>query len=124
VTGTSPGTFAQAVISSHSAAAGSIATVDGNTRSFYVTANPSTVTAVLSNATGKFNWCVYGSDYPPNAKDNASGGYDLKGSPPFIINNTIEWNATTYSGSEITALTDATGYPGVWCGKNGVAAGV
>ncbi|MDR0694609.1 MAG: hypothetical protein LBF81_04835, partial [Prevotellaceae bacterium] len=82
------------------------------------------VTATLDNAAGKFNWCVYGSDFPPNAKDNSSGGYDLKGSPPFIINGTIEWTANTYSGSEITALTDATGCPGVWCGKNGEAAGV
>ncbi|MDR2359647.1 MAG: hypothetical protein LBD87_07630, partial [Prevotellaceae bacterium] len=90
----------------------------------YVTTNPSTITAVLDNATGKFNWCVYGSDFPPNAKNNSSGGYDLRGSPPFIINNTIEWKASTYSGSEITALTDATGCPGVWCGKNGEAAGV
>ncbi|MDR2359484.1 MAG: hypothetical protein LBD87_06790 [Prevotellaceae bacterium] len=124
VAGTSPGTFAKAVISSPSATAGSIATVSGNTRGFYVTANPSTVTATLDNAAGKFNWCVYGSDFPPNAKDNASGGYDLKGSPPFIINNTIEWNATTYSGSVITALTDATGCPGVWCGRNGEAPGL
>ncbi|MDR2358988.1 MAG: hypothetical protein LBD87_04200, partial [Prevotellaceae bacterium] len=90
----------------------------------YVTANPSTVTATLDNATGKFNWCVYGSDFPPNARDNSSGGYDLKGSPPFIINNTIEWTASTYSGGVITALTDATGCPGVWCGRNGEAAGL
>jgi hypothetical protein len=124
VTGTSPGTFAKAVISSPSAIAGSIDAATLNGRGFYVTANPSTVTAVLDNATGKFNWCVYGSDFPPNAKDNSSGGYDLKGSPPFVINNTIEWNASTYSGSEITALTDATGCPGVWCGKNGEAAGL
>jgi hypothetical protein len=79
---------------------------------------------VLDNATGEFNWCVYGSDFPPNAKDNSSGGYDLKGSPPFIINGTIEWTANTYSGAEITALTDATGCPGVWCGRDGEAAGL
>jgi hypothetical protein len=124
VTGTSPGTFAKAVISSPSATDGNIATVDGNTRGFYVTTNPSTVTAVLDNATGKFNRCVYGSDFPPNAKDNGSGGYDLRGSPPFIINNTIEWHAETYTGSEITALTDATGSPGVWCGRHGESAGL
>ncbi|MDR2358485.1 MAG: hypothetical protein LBD87_01620, partial [Prevotellaceae bacterium] len=124
VTGTSPGTFAKAVISSPSAIAGSIDPATLNGRGFYVTTSPSTVTVVLDNATGKFNWCVYGSDFPPNAKDNSSGGYDLRGSPPFIINNTIEWNSSTYSGSEITALTDATGCPGVWCGKNGEAAGL
>jgi hypothetical protein len=126
VTGTSPGTFAKAVISSPSPA-GSIATVSGNTRGFYVTANPSTVTATLDNATGKFNWCAYGSDFPPNARDNSSGGYDLKGSPPFIITTstgTTEVKDPNYSGGVITALTDATGYPGVWCGKNGEAPGL
>ena len=127
VTGTSPGTFAQAIISSPSAIAGSIATVSGNTRGFYVTTNPSTVTAMLSNATGQFNWCAYGSDYPPNAIDNSSGDYALRGSPPFIIttsSGTTEVNATTFSGGTITALTDATGYPGALCGKNGETAGL
>jgi hypothetical protein len=124
VSGTSPGTFAKAELSSPSAITGGISTVPGNTRGFYVTTSPSTVTATLDNATGKFNWCAYGSDFPPNAKDNPSGGYDLKGSPPFIINGSIEWSDKTYSGTEITALTDATGCPGVWCGKNGEAAGV
>ncbi|MDR0694204.1 MAG: hypothetical protein LBF81_02760 [Prevotellaceae bacterium] len=122
VAGTSPGTFAKAVISSPSVTAGSIA--EFNQRGFYVNANPTTVTATLDNATGTFNWCVYGSDFPPNAKDNGSGGYDLRGSPPFIINGTIEWTANTYSGSEITALTDATGCPGVWCGRDDEAAGL
>jgi hypothetical protein len=124
VAGTTAGTFAKAVISNPSTITGSIVTVTGNTRGFYVTSNPSTVTATLSNATGKFNWYAYGSDYPPNAVDNAGGGYDLRGTPPVIINGTIEMNATTYSGSEITALTDATGCPGALCGKNGEAPGL
>ena len=127
VAGTSPGTFAKAGISGATATAGSIATVSGNTRGFYVTTNPSTVTATLSNATGQFNWCAYGSDYPPNAIDNSSGGYALRGSPPFIITTsagTTEVNATNYSGGTITALTDATGCPGALCGKNGEAAGL
>ncbi|MDR3133699.1 MAG: hypothetical protein LBU42_06710 [Prevotellaceae bacterium] len=124
VTGTSPGTFAKAVISGATATAGSILTVTGNTRGFYVTTNPSTVTATLSNATGKFNWCAYGSDYPPNAKNNTGGGYDMRGTPPFIINGSINWSSYTYSGGEITALNDATGYPGVLCGKNGESAGL
>ncbi|MDR0695133.1 MAG: hypothetical protein LBF81_07540 [Prevotellaceae bacterium] len=122
VSGTSPGTFAKAELSSPSVTAGSIA--EFNQRGFYVNANPTTVTAVLDNATGEFNWCAYGSDFPPNAKDNSSGGYDLKGSPPFIINGTIEWTANTYSGTEITALTDATGCPGVWCGRDGETVGL
>ena len=127
VTGTSPGAFAKAVISGAAATAGSILTVSGNTRGFYVTTNPSTVTAVLGNATGQFNWCAYGSDFPPNAIDNSSGGYALRGSPPFIIttsSGTTEVNTTTYSGGTITALTDATGCPGTLCGMNGESSGL
>ena len=127
VAGTSPGTFAKAEINAAAVAAGNITTVSGNTRGFYVTTNPSTVTATLSNATGQFNWCAYGSDFPPNAKDNSSGGYDLKGSLPFIVTTsagTTEVNTTTYSGGTITALTDATGCPGVLCGKNGESSGL
>ncbi|MDR3132859.1 MAG: hypothetical protein LBU42_02410 [Prevotellaceae bacterium] len=127
VAGTSPGTFAKAVISGATATAGSIDPASLNGRGFYVTANPSTVTATLSNATGQFNWCAYGSDFPPNAKANSSGGYDLKGTPPFMITTTTgseAVNAYTYSGGTITALTDATGCPGVLCGKDGDAAGM
>ncbi|MDR3134409.1 MAG: hypothetical protein LBU42_10405 [Prevotellaceae bacterium] len=127
VAGTSPGTFAKAVISGATATAGSIDPVSLNGRGFYVTANPSTVTATLSNATGKFNWCAYASDFPPNAKDKTGGGYDLKGTPPFIITTSIGTetvNVYTYSGGTITALTDATGCPGVLCGKNGEAPGL
>jgi P pilus assembly chaperone PapD len=92
VTGTSPGTFAQAIIGNPSATAGSITTVAGNTRGFYVTTNPSTVTATLSNATGQFNWCAYGSDYPPNVLANTNGSYTLAGTPPFTL---IASNGTT-----------------------------
>jgi hypothetical protein len=123
VSGTSPGAFTKAELSNPSSMTGGISTVPGNTRGFYVTTSPSTVTATLSNATGNFNWCAYGSDYPPNAIET-SGTYTLKGSPPFIINGTMEWSATTYSGGAITALTDATGCPGVLCGKDGEAAGL
>ncbi|MDR3134277.1 MAG: hypothetical protein LBU42_09730 [Prevotellaceae bacterium] len=124
---TAPGTFAKAVISGATATAGSIDPASLNGRGFYVTTNPSTVTASLSNATGKFNWCAYGSDYPPNAKYDGSGGYTLRGTPPFIVttsSGTTEVNATTYSGGEITALTDATGCPGARCGKNGESSGL
>ncbi|MDR0582063.1 MAG: hypothetical protein LBG31_03765, partial [Prevotellaceae bacterium] len=99
VSGTSPGTFAQAIISNPSATAGSITTVSGNTRGFYVMTNPSTVTAVLSNATGQFNWCAYGSDYPPNATMN-NGIYALKGSSPFVVNNTtLGAGVNSFSGA-------------------------
>ena len=127
VTGTTAGAFAKAEISGATATAGNIDAATLNGRGFYVTANPSTVTATLSNASGNFNWCAYGSDYPPNAVDNSSGGYALKGSPPFIITTsagTTEVNATTFSGGTITALTDATGCPGVLCGKNNESSGL
>jgi hypothetical protein len=113
VTGSTASTFQQAVISAASAITGSIATVSGNQRGFYVTTNPSTVTATLSNASGKFNWCAYGSDYPPNATSYNAGTYTLKGTPPFVItgNGTIQ-NVNKYVGTVINSLTDATGYPG------------
>jgi hypothetical protein len=126
VVGASPSTFAKAVISAASATSGSIDAASLNGRGFYVTTNPSTVTATLNNATGKFNWCAYGSDYPPNAIET-SGTYTLKGSPPFIITTsggTVAVSTKTYSGGTITAITDATGCPGVLCGKNGELTGL
>jgi uncharacterized protein (TIGR02145 family) len=123
ITGTSPGTFEKAVISGATATAGSITTVDGNTRGFYVTTNPSTVTATLSNAASKFNWCAYGSDAPPNVTA-ANGTYTLYGTPPFILTAaggtaTQTVDATTIETSAVTVtpvtLTDQTGCPGVFC---------
>jgi hypothetical protein len=113
ITGTTAGTFAKAVISGAAATAGSIDAATLNGRGFYVTTNPSTVTATLSNATGHFNWCAYGSDYPPNATMN-NGTYALKGSLPFVVNNTtLGAGVNSFSGACITALTDATGCPGI-----------
>ncbi|MDR0582379.1 MAG: hypothetical protein LBG31_05395 [Prevotellaceae bacterium] len=118
VTGTTPGTFAKAVISEAAADDGSMDAASLNGRGFYVTTNPSTVTATLDNAPAdKFNWCVYGSDRPPYA-EGTSGGYILHGSPDFIIqtdplntSSTVSRTATTYDKC-IYGLTDATGYPG------------
>jgi hypothetical protein len=124
VTGTSPGTFAKAVISEPTGSGVVAGTLNG--RGFYVNVPGATVTATLSNADGKFNWCAYGSDFPPNAIET-SGTYTLKGSPPVIITTaygTAEVSARTYTGGTITALTDATGCPGVLCGKNGESAGL
>jgi hypothetical protein len=124
VAGTSPGTFAKANISAATGSGFVAGTLNG--RGFFVNANGATVTATLSNATGQFNWCAYGSDFPPNAVDNGSS-YTLKGSPPFIVttdSGTFQVSTKTYSGSTITALTDATGCPGVLCGKNGQSAGL
>jgi hypothetical protein len=89
-----------------------------NGRGFFIeyaaTNAGTTVTATLSNASGKFNWCVYGSDYPPNATV-ANGTYTLKGTSPFIVNGTMTLGAgaITYSGGCITSLTDQTGCPGI-----------
>ncbi|MDR1681087.1 MAG: hypothetical protein LBS12_04795, partial [Prevotellaceae bacterium] len=61
----------------------------------------------------RFNACVYASDWPPNATLNAGGGYTLKGTTPFIINNTITENTHTFApGTCVTDITDATGCPG------------
>jgi uncharacterized protein (TIGR02145 family) len=124
ITGTSPGTFEKAKISEATATAGSITTVSGNTRGFYVTASPSTVTATLDYAPAdKFNWCVYGSDAPPNVTA-ANGTYTLYGTPPFTLiaangtaTQTVEATAIATSAVTITpvTLTDQTGCPGVFC---------
>jgi hypothetical protein len=124
VVGASPSTFAKAVISEATGSGVVAGTL--NERGFYVNTNGATVTATLSNASGKFNWCAYGSDFPPNAIET-SWIYTLKGSPPFIITTaagTYQVNTKTFSGGTITALTDATGCPGVLCGKNDESAGI
>ena len=123
VAGTSPGTFAKAVISEATATAGSIDAATLNGRGFYVTTNPSTVTATLNNATGQFNWCAYGSDFPPNIGDYNNGIYTLRGTPPFTLKDA---NGTTQTvpGTTIpesaltitpTIMTDETGCPGYFC---------
>jgi hypothetical protein len=104
------GSYAPAVISEITPSGTDQSSLNG--RGFFVTANNTTVTATLSNADGKFNWCAYGSDYPPNAT-MANGTYTLKGTPPFKINNTITVNEKIFTGTCITSLTDATGYPGI-----------
>ena len=123
VAGTSPGTFAKAVISGATATAGSIDAATLNGRGFYVTTSPSTVTATLSNATGKFNWCVYGSDAPPKVTAE-NGTYTLYGTSPFTLiaaggTATQTVAATSIATSAITitpvTLTDQTGCPGIFC---------
>jgi hypothetical protein len=89
---------------------------NSTTRGFFITYagtnSGTTVTATLSNATGKFNWCAHGSDYPPAAVINAAGGYTLKGTPPFTINGTMTVNPKTLgAGTCITSIIDLTGNP-------------
>ncbi|MDR3134438.1 MAG: hypothetical protein LBU42_10555 [Prevotellaceae bacterium] len=126
IAGTSPGTFEKAVISAASVTSGTYS--DFNGRGFFITANGTTVTATLSNASGKFNWCAYGSDYPPNVLANTNSSYTLAGTPPVkliasdgatsltVPGTTIATSALTFTPATIT---DATGYPGLWCPYTG-----
>jgi hypothetical protein len=112
VEGDAPGAFQTAVISAASAISGSVLYASTNTRGFFVTANNATVIATLSNATGQFNWCAYGSGDPPKAAVRAEGGYTLQGAQPFTINGTITENTKTFgAGTCIETITDFTGNP-------------
>jgi hypothetical protein len=119
ISGITPGSFAPATItgSTITSGSGSISNLTG--RGFFIVGSTinsgTTVTAILNPVpAGKFNWCVYGSDYPPNATA-ANGTYTLKGTPPFVINGTttLGEGVKIYSGGCITSLTDKTGYPGI-----------
>ncbi|MDR1681224.1 MAG: hypothetical protein LBS12_05530 [Prevotellaceae bacterium] len=111
-----PATITAAVVD---AGAGTVIPGTLNGRGFYLDghAGPvpfsSTLTVTLSSdLTGtKFNWCAYVSDYPPNATLGA-GFYELHGTPPIEINGSITEPTRRYTGC-ITALTDATGCPGL-----------
>jgi hypothetical protein len=124
VTGVTQGVFAPASITAVSATGGATSIT---ARGFFVTANPATVTATLGNApAGKFNWCAYGSDAPPNVTYNNvtynGGTYTFKGTPPFKLvsadgSQTNEFNKKSVTVSEIGFVpknfTDATGCPGL-----------
>jgi hypothetical protein len=125
ITGTQPAAaFSPASISTAPtlSGVGSINYSASNTRGFFIVGSTTnagaTVTATLSNApAGKFNWCVYGSDYPPNAKitkaTTTNGTYTLHGTPPFIIDGTYTTSANSYTGVLITSITDKTNCPGI-----------
>jgi uncharacterized protein (TIGR02145 family) len=114
-----PGSFSPATITGATITSGS-GSISGLTgRGFFITGSTTnsgtTITATLNPVpAGKFNWCAYGSDYPPNATIN-NGTYTLKGTSPFVVNGTTTLGAgvKTYSGGCITSLTDATGCPGI-----------
>ncbi|MDR3132680.1 MAG: hypothetical protein LBU42_01485, partial [Prevotellaceae bacterium] len=128
VTGTTPAnSFSTATISNPVKTGGNGTVTNATARGFfieYAAANAgTTVTATLSNASGKFNWCAYGSDYPPNVTAN-SGVYTLRGTPPFTLiaasgTPTQKVSGTTITTSAVTitpiTLTDETGYPGDFC---------
>jgi uncharacterized protein (TIGR02145 family) len=112
VPGGTPGAFQPAEISAASATVGSVLYASTNTRGFFVTASPATVTATLDNAVDKFNWCAYGSDAPPEAEVLSGGGYKLHGTLPFTINGNLTVNANTFgAGTCIASITDLTGNP-------------
>ena len=119
ISGVTPGGFAPATVTGATITSGSGSTSTLNGRGFFITGSTTnsgtTVTATLNPVpSGKFNWCVYGSDYPPNAIINGSS-YTLKGTPPFIVNGTnLGAGVTSYSGGCITSITDATGCPGLF----------
>jgi uncharacterized protein (TIGR02145 family) len=132
VTGTQPAaTFSPATITSPVKTGGN-GTISGlNGRGFFIahaaTNAGTTITATLSNApVGKFNWCAYGSDAPPNVTYNNvtynGGTYTFKGTPPFKLvsvdgSQTQEFNKNSITVSEIGFVpknfTDATGCLGV-----------
>jgi uncharacterized protein (TIGR02145 family) len=133
VTGTIPATsFSTATISSPAKTGGNGTVTNATARGFFIeygaTNAGTTVTATLSNATGEFNWCAYGSDYPPNVLANTNGSYTLAGTPPFTLiasnGTTVQTgNGKTIATAAVTitpaTITDATGYPGLWCPYTG-----
>ncbi|MDR3133880.1 MAG: hypothetical protein LBU42_07650 [Prevotellaceae bacterium] len=78
----------------------------------------STVTVQFSNTGTPFNWCAYGSDYPPNVTLE-KGTYTFKGTTDFIVSNpaqTVTTATIPQASLTVTApstFTDATGCPGI-----------
>ncbi|MDR0694196.1 MAG: hypothetical protein LBF81_02715 [Prevotellaceae bacterium] len=124
VNGVTPATsFSTATISNPQKTGGNGTITNITTRGFFIeygaTNAGTTVTATLSNApAGKFNWCVYGSDYPPNVTLD-KGTYTFKGTTNFIVNTPAQTITTkTIAKANLTVnssstFTDATGCPGI-----------
>ena len=124
VTGTTPATsFSTATISNPTKTNGNGTITNATARGFFIeygaTNTGTTLTAILSNApAGKFNWCVYGSDYPPDVTFD-KGTYTFKGTTNFIISNPAQTLTTktivkaNLTVTSSTTFTDATGYPGI-----------
>jgi hypothetical protein len=118
ISGTVPATsFSTATVSSSTKTGGNGMITGVTARGFFIeyasTTNAgTTVTATLDNApAGKFNWCAYGSDYPPNAVIIAGGGYTLRGTKPFAVNGS-QVDATSFgAGTCVETITDLTGRP-------------
>jgi uncharacterized protein (TIGR02145 family) len=107
----------RALVTDVSATGATASTVTGH-RGFWLEIagdnGSATVTATLKLADGveHFNWCVYAFDYPPNAVLQSDGTYQLRGSPPFTINDNITVHSNTFGpGTCITSIIDLTGNP-------------
>jgi hypothetical protein len=91
-----------------SVSAGTLAAGD---QGFWLTGS-ATVTTQLKNVSGQFSWCAYAINVPPNAEVKANGGYTLRGTPPFTINNSITIDSYDFGpGTCITSITDLTYNP-------------
>jgi hypothetical protein len=91
-----------------SVSAGTLAAGD---QGFWLAGN-ATVTAKLNGVSGKFSWCAYAINVPPNAEVEANGGYTLRGTPPFLINGNIPvYDYNFGPGTCITSITDLTYNP-------------
>jgi uncharacterized protein (TIGR02145 family) len=124
VTGTQPATtFSPATITNPTKVSGNGTITGLNGRGFFIeyaaTNAGTTVTATLNNApAGKFNWCAYSSDYPPNVTLD-KGTYTFKGTTNFVVSshaqpitsNTVTRTSLTVNSQ--STFTDATGYPGI-----------
>jgi hypothetical protein len=116
------GNWARAAVAStptvSSSPASSVTLVSGNNQGFWLHGADgnysATLTVPLSGTPAKFSWCAYVTDYPPHAEAAGGNSYTLHGSPPFKVNGTkLGSSVKSYSGT-ITALTDATGAPGIF----------
>ncbi|MDR0582504.1 MAG: hypothetical protein LBG31_06045 [Prevotellaceae bacterium] len=123
ISGVTPQNFSTATITSPAKTGGNGTITNATARGFFIEYNTTnagtTVTATLSNApTGKFNWCVYGSDYPPNVTFD-KGTYTFKGTTDFVVSNPAQTITTktvaktNLTVTSSTTFTDATGYPGI-----------
>jgi hypothetical protein len=89
----------------------SAGTLAAEGRGFLLTSS-ATITATLKDVSGRFSWCGYAFNAPPNATVNPEGGYTLHGTPPFTINGNIEVSAGTFGpGTCIESITDFTYNP-------------
>ncbi len=96
-------------------------TVSGNKQGLWITgSNGTTATVTLqldkSKMPAQYKWCVFATDYPPNAISYLNGVYTLRGTKPFVINGTTV-DSKTYSAGIINSITDASGCPG-WIERN------